>query len=59
MPKTKPVSIKAQEMYLVPEILNNTELICWAAPDSAISLPDIAPKSSTIRMDPTVSPIPF
>ena len=59
MPRTKPVSINAQEMYLVPEILNKTELICCAAPDSAINLPDIAPKSSTSRIDPTVSPMPF
>ena len=59
MPSTKPVSIKAQEIYLVPEIRNNTELICCAAPDSAINLPDMAPKSSTMSIDPTVSPMPF
>ena len=55
----KPVMTRAHVILLMPKVFNITSLIFCAAPDSATSLPIMAPNNSIISKEPSVSPIPF
>jgi hypothetical protein len=47
------------EIYFLPKISIKPVAIFWAAPLSAINLPNIAPRPRIITIEPNKSPIPF